>query len=242
MKKILLTSLFLSLFKFSFCQTKIWDYPIKPTSPEWKSLSTVEKIKRLQIPDDIKSRIPTKDLVEICMDYPYLLSFTASNNPVEGLSIIIGGFNGFEELSNRPDFFSNIFEFYKSLKILELNNVNDVIERIGLHYLVCATEIFLSDSKVLNTQNREVKISTLKLLFKRYKEEKALQDESFGYLGKMTSIFAINTYTGSLGHKIANLDAEEQGAYDAFTRRMAYISPSVLDKILDSSEKFINDL
>ena len=54
-----------------------WDYPVKPGSKEWQQLTTQElKVRACQIPDELLSQISTKDLVELCLNYPLLMNVT----------------------------------------------------------------------------------------------------------------------------------------------------------------------
>ena len=89
-------------------RTPFFEFPVI----QWEILETHEqKLAACEIPDSILSKIPTKDLVEICMKYPLLLDAYAFNTPLQGIKTVISRFNGFKELMNRKDNCIYIFDF-----------------------------------------------------------------------------------------------------------------------------------
>lgn len=66
-----------------------------------------------QIPNDIISKTPTEELVELCLNYPLFFTMKAFNNLQEGFNQVANEFNGFKELFKRPDagrvFFVNLY-------------------------------------------------------------------------------------------------------------------------------------
>ena len=60
-------------------EAPIFDFP----TIQWEMFETHEqKLAACEIPDSILPKIPTKDLVEICMKYPLLLDAYAFNTPM----------------------------------------------------------------------------------------------------------------------------------------------------------------
>lgn len=105
MKHLLLLLLALSsvfLPEQLFSQYK---YPFGPKDKEWYSFSDVNERKAaLEIPKDCLSGIKTAELLELCLDYPYLTDFFAYNTSEEGFNALMNEFNGFKELVIREDF------------------------------------------------------------------------------------------------------------------------------------------
>jgi hypothetical protein len=60
-----------------------------PSEKVWKHLETPEKRKAmLQIPSPIVSEIPTAELIDACLDYPYLLDFLFYDSYQEGIDVL----------------------------------------------------------------------------------------------------------------------------------------------------------
>lgn len=50
-----------------------WDYPVKPGTAEWRSLSYEERIASQQIPLETLNSMSTKELFQAWLDLPRLL-------------------------------------------------------------------------------------------------------------------------------------------------------------------------
>ena len=56
----------------------LYTFPLKK---EWKSLDTPDKRKEmLQIPSVMLPKIPTEELMDICLDYPFLIELCLDDN------------------------------------------------------------------------------------------------------------------------------------------------------------------
>lgn len=79
-------------------------YPIKPGEDKWEKMYSVqERIASLQIPESVLPKIPTERLLDICLDYPYLVDVMFYDNFQKGIEVLRSNFNGFDELLNRKD-------------------------------------------------------------------------------------------------------------------------------------------
>jgi len=95
-----------------------WDYPIKPGSKEWAALkSGREKVEACQIPIGILARLSTKELAEICMNYPMYFEFTAYDDEKRAISRIIERFNGLSELSKRESGTLELINIYRDFPV-----------------------------------------------------------------------------------------------------------------------------
>ncbi|MBR1655397.1 MAG: T9SS type A sorting domain-containing protein [Prevotella sp.] len=132
-KLLLLTVTVFMCFTTALCQTQkepevTFEYPFKQSSPEWRNFkNSTERIAALQIPQDVVSRIPTDDLLRICLDFPYLSDMLAYNNLDMGFKAMSSKFNGFEELFNRINLIDALLKKYEkisseSLKILKTSD------------------------------------------------------------------------------------------------------------------------
>lgn len=84
----------------------------------WKNeKSYSDRVKALQIPQDSLSTIPTLDLMEACLNYPYLMNIFIYNDTRVGFREIFSNYNGFQELFNRKDLYSIILDKVKDVKL-----------------------------------------------------------------------------------------------------------------------------
>lgn len=69
---------------------------------KWKQYkNSSDRIKALQIPNNILKSLPTNELVAICLDFPYLPDILFFDNVDKGFETTTKKFNGFTELFNR---------------------------------------------------------------------------------------------------------------------------------------------
>jgi len=94
----------------------VWDYPVKPGMEEWKRFQTNEEmVKACQIPDKVLSSLSTKELTEICLQYPLLSSVFAFNQLNMGADKLFNDFNGIRELFKRKDASKGLLQHYNCL-------------------------------------------------------------------------------------------------------------------------------
>jgi hypothetical protein len=100
-----------------------WEYPINPSSIEWKNLETyAEQLQAYNIPSEIIKKISTEELVKTCLSYPEWRLINAYTNRHIGLSNIIALFNGFNELFLRDDAAKELIRVYVQMdpKMIDL--------------------------------------------------------------------------------------------------------------------------
>ena len=206
----------------SYAQNSTWDYPIKPGTEKWKSYqNTPDIVRDLQMPEKVLKSISTEELLNVCLNYPFFSSYTASNSPFEGLNRTLDSFNGFDEFSNRKDASDVLFNFYVNKPVSEIDKKEKVMDKAGYAFHYCGYELLLCNTKVITKFSKEQQIDILKLVMKRNKE-KELYKDSFGFWGKMTSAFVANKYAVLLGKKETNVDSKIDNAKKTFYRKNAY--------------------
>lgn len=86
-------------------------------SPDvWKTFNTLkDQQNACQIPETILQRMTTQALVETCMKYPLRGIYSAYNDEIKGLQVIINGFNGLIELKNRDDAPRQLINYYSKM-------------------------------------------------------------------------------------------------------------------------------
>lgn len=80
-----------------------WDYPVKPGTDEWRSLSYEEKIASQQIPLETLNSMSTKELFQAWLELPGRLELLAYNSMQQGFEVTVLHFNVLPELMKRKD-------------------------------------------------------------------------------------------------------------------------------------------
>ncbi len=190
---VLMSALCLPLNESS-AQTKTWDYPVKPGTPEWAAFTTKkEKVDACQIPEGVLNSLTTAELVEICLDYPLFSDIFAYNSMQDGFrSNVAVYFNGIRELLKRDDNAQCMLDVLKSDDLLTLSarkNISTILQ-IGESILrhSCLEVMMSHESVMANTtveQRREIALITAKNLIIKESEPEFYSNqgmESSAYL------------------------------------------------------------
>ena len=150
MKKILLSILLLQLNIIAFCQVSpksgiVFSFPFSQDDKEWCSFRTPkDRISALQIPENILQFVCTKNLLDCCLNFPYITDAFANSNMESGFNGMMSEFNGFRELLNRKDAIDALVDEFEKLPDYvyymndksEIENGNYSIKFIVLCYLL----------------------------------------------------------------------------------------------------------
>lgn len=186
MKKIILFLLIAIPF-FSFAQNEkaTWDYPVKPGSEEWLNVEDYSKrLQLLNVPNDILSKMSTKDLVLTCLKYPQIELIFTRNDILTGISYVSTFFNGFIELSKRKDAGTELLKLYKDLNPDKYVLAN-LKEKISHKKNFIVMELLLSSPVILGNMEKEERTDLLNVSYNKY-EEKAKYWQQF-YFDQISS-------------------------------------------------------
>ena len=104
MKKYIILVLLSMVVVCSFSQkvsNSEFQFPIKPGDGKWEKMNSVkDRIDALQMPATTLASISTEKLLDICLDFPYLLDVLFYDDYQKGLNVLRTEFNGFDELLN----------------------------------------------------------------------------------------------------------------------------------------------
>lgn len=107
-----------------------YEYPIKPGTDEWFSIeSHADKVEMLQIPQEILENMTTRALVESVVNYPYFPDMDAFSTPELGYMAVRDGFNGLQELENRPDGMSCLSAYFEDQQAARSADMTYVVRR-----------------------------------------------------------------------------------------------------------------
>ena len=171
--KFILLFLLSAVFSVLNAQTETasWDFPVKPGSEEWKSFTTSQqKIDACQIPQEILETLSSKELVEICFNYPFLFGFYMYNYERAGISAMLKGFNGFEELSKRKDGIDELIDFYRHFPIF-----SQIPEQTSPDYqkpfMLPVIELVLSDDLFSKQLDKKTSVELGNIVLEKYADK-----------------------------------------------------------------------
>ncbi|MBR6286671.1 MAG: hypothetical protein IKR18_06760 [Bacteroidaceae bacterium] len=166
-----------------FCQTTdgSFVFPFSASDNKWKEFKTVrERKEALQIPETTLKQISTENLLEVCMDYPYIIDMLAYDNPDVGFKALTNGFNGYRELLERKNLkdvivlsFIDMLDGKAANKDLKPGDLS--IRIYVLSYILKSQAIF---SSLDNLQKQKIK-SKIEENYGRIAEN----PEQFGFFG-----------------------------------------------------------
>lgn len=185
MKKTLTTLfawLVLSVTMLYGSENYAFEYPMKAGDAKWNSFhSTFERNQFLQIPDEILKTISTFDLLETCLNYPFLIEATFYYTQENGLNYLQSHFNGFKELLSRKDLpqalINKELSFLQGVRRVSIANENDK----GLFsYQDMIMEMLLTNKDIFSMFQKK-EIDELSKVVNRYAELKMSSPNIFGY-------------------------------------------------------------
>lgn len=142
-----------------------FDYPIKPGTKEWcKYESTLDRVKALQIPQLILTGLSTETLLDVCLDYPFLIELSLDDNYQKNLEIIVSQFNGLQELLNR----SNLCDVLLTKNEQLMNEAPEMAKygkrsQVIFAFKCFVVELLLTQDKLINSVvNRDKIIEVFK--------------------------------------------------------------------------------
>lgn len=116
MKKYLLSLVFIAVPIIVFAENVSFVFPFKPGDAKWNEYETnKERVAALQIPNTIIDKLTTRQLVDACLNYPYLIEITMFKDYQKGVDVMASKFNGLKELMERDDLLNLLIE--KELKL-----------------------------------------------------------------------------------------------------------------------------
>jgi len=215
---------------------KKWDYPVKPGSAQWAEFTTSRQMREAcQIPQEILSALSTSELVEICLNYPLFIDYTASSDEREAVRFMIEKFNGLKELTQRSDAARELMAVYAKYPVIpkdkEKRTKEDHIMPLKLSFLelVLSTKEFvdkLSNQELVEMQKHVLDVYATKLEY--------LGSYSLYSMKKTLLLGAV--VLQKQGSK--SVDTEKIGVLEEFIKNYNRVDSSVLTE----TSKIISDL
>lgn len=233
MKKIIITMYLLSAALLANAQEKlVWDYPVKPGTEEWNQLSNhQEMIDICQIPIDILQNISTKDLLEICLNYPLKIDLYAYSTLEEGIRRTSSHFNGFKEFLQRKDNFSSLYAYMKESKFNEtVESKKSVLEKGEAIVMNSIVETFLSFNDVLQNSDQKQQDELIALSANRLRYKTQNKDKFSNYATTSSALLL-----GKLLQKSAKSFSIPQEV-DSFLKNETTVNEEIITNLLETSK------
>lgn len=207
----------------------MWDYPVKPGTPQWASITDhKDMIKVSQIPENVLKSISTKELIQLCLDYPLHADFYAYNSLQEGVKKVSTYFNGLQELFNRPDNAQYLLEYLKSFEQeIQPNIAHTPINSGECTINQMLVEVFLSQETVLSNASPTIKKEILSTALKNMLQKEILVD-IYGNMGVGTSAYLLCLGLNSETDLISQSTVLNQFSRDAYLKDSSIIEELVL--------------
>ncbi|WP_343209788.1 hypothetical protein [Anaerolentibacter hominis] len=140
-------------------QTGVYRFPYDRNSPEWlNAASAAERQQLFVIPEDLLHDIPTDQLLELVLAYPYNANLYYFDTPLQGLIQVKGIFNGLSELLDRADAGKYITEKFLEIPLPEENYTagdDMIILMLSLQFI----QAQLTESEYMNFINKADELS-----------------------------------------------------------------------------------
>lgn len=149
-----------------------YDFPIKPGTPEWKSLSShAERLKVCQIPETIIKKMTTDDLLQTCLNYPFYGDMMAYNTFQQGIENVISDFNGLQEFLRRKDAGANMIECYQKMNPESFDEKWTLVEKGEYAAKMYYLEILMAQDVILTNLNKDKRIILLSISMQKYQSK-----------------------------------------------------------------------
>jgi hypothetical protein len=103
----------------------------------WMSFQNLEERQAAcQVKGELLTAMSTENLVQTCMNYPMRGMYSAYNNELDGIQIIMDGFDGFQELKAREDAAEKLISYYANMEV----GANTPILLLGYIELILASK------------------------------------------------------------------------------------------------------
>lgn len=138
----------------------VWDYPIKPGTPQWDTLETHDQmVKAIQIPDEVLNSLSTEELVNVCLGYPLYGDMFAYNSVQDGfITNVAVNSNGIQELFRRSDNVQYLLNELKEKDLLTFESQEYLLADLEIgefNWKLSFLEAIMSHESVLTNANAE---------------------------------------------------------------------------------------
>ena len=152
-------------------------FPVRPGTAEWSLLKTErERVVALQVPESVLAALSSKEVANLCIDFPAFYYFNFFEPPQNGFSIMTESFNLFKHFLSLNDAGKYLIPAYKDADMKGFRTLphSNELWTIKLKYL----ELLLVQKAVLQSLTPEEKFELIAEA--RVKLTEKIHDAAFG--------------------------------------------------------------
>ena len=169
-----------------------YTFPILPGTPAWAAFTSGQQmVDACQVPANTLQNMSTVGLVYTCLDYPLLNNMTAHNSLQKGVRAQLVNFNGFSELSQRPDGAALLLARYQQLKPTCILNLKDEIARGDYSFALTEQEMVMAQDEYLAQLSSAQRHALLQEALTKYAEKKSLGKDTYFIFDWKTTAFVM---------------------------------------------------
>ena len=182
---------------------KVWDYPVKPGSEEWRMTSYDEKVEKSQPPKDLLNNWDTKTLFNYCVDYPFNKVTLLFNNPNDGFKRSYEQSSVWQEFIKRKDALEIFVQYFEVRSYKQLFDMKDVENRNDELFTLFFLEKMVSETDFAEHLDPSGKIKLANTILKSHQNKKDYPDEFYGF-----------SYNSSLSALLKILESDNEVSSD----------------------------
>ena len=191
MKHFLVTVLLYLNSLVGISQDNLYQYPVRPDMPGWKSLSTAqERLNACDIPQSYLEKASTTDLLITCLNHPLLFEIAASNNLLIGMENLCLHIKAFQTLRQRADYKQVLFDYYRSTNPQSIIYITDDMGKFKYSSQYLYMELLLANKKFVQSLTALERKALAQQLLIKFEAKNQLAD-SYKYFGTVGSLLGL---------------------------------------------------
>ena len=216
-------------------ESEIWDFPIKPGTEEWRAIEGGYRgcVDACQIPQDVLMALSTENLAKVCLHYPLYMFYMTYNNERKGIEIIIDGFNGLKELSEKEDGALALIKLYDDFPVI--NKMQYAETRAASPFKLVFLELLLSNDHFISQLDAQGLDLLKKAVLKKY--EAKLENSEIYSLYNVRKTLLLGAIISERDDRITK-SSEQRAVIKRYIEQYRHVEPSVLTEI----SKIVSDL
>ena len=216
----------------------VYEYPIKPGTPEWKNYSHTEHLEMLQLADTVLSRITTEGLLLTCLNYPFLGNMIAFDSYQLGVERVIVNFNALQELLERPEVVLLLMKEYINLDPVKVDPDWTILQIAIYKYRFMFIEMLLGQEELLSQLSKTERRQLLEECLSKYTAK--VQDETYGTIHWKTTAVLMGRILLVEGDGDFRQKYDDDEKLRIFLRDAGTYTIEQLNTIVESADKNID--
>lgn len=215
-------------------------FPIKPGTDVWKTFTShSQKVEALQLPQNELERMSTAQLLRVCMNYPMAPEIMAYDTPQKGIEVIIGQFNGLQELMKRKGAAVVMLKFYSKLNPGHLDDGWTLRKKGEFAFKIRYIELLLAQDLMLSQLNSTQRRQLLKAAIQKL-ESKNQNLAVYGLMSLNTPTLIIGRLLEKDNRQRFRRQVGESDKLKLFLKSARLIDSGLIDQIVAEAKEYLN--